>query len=226
MSDSIYASSHLKDTVERSTQKQGTRRKTDANEQLRQQFEAMIDQVNLSPLQKNFLKFRWLDQVLWMEKRAKKARDSYYRFRLVSIIGGIILPGLVTLSVNKAKEANISTWLYWGTFALSQVVVISTATEQLFGYGERWIHYRRSAESLKTQGWQFFQLSGPYASHKGASDYQEAFNLFVSQVEDVIQRDVEIYATQAIQKKTEQNFVESKSDLAPKDAAEQPGEIK
>lgn len=50
----------------------------------------------------------------------------------------------------------------WSTFGLSQIVAISAAIEEFFHYGERWRHYRRTVESMKTQGWQFSQLTGPY----------------------------------------------------------------
>jgi hypothetical protein len=46
----------------------------------------------------------------------------------------------------------------------------------------------------------FLQLAGPYAPYKKNGDYQEAFNIFVTQVEEVIQRNVEIYTTQTMQK--------------------------
>lgn len=219
MSDSILLSSNSRETANPSVQQElYARKKADSDEQLQQKFEGIIDELELTNLQKEFLRFRWLEQIVWMEKRGRKARAWYHRLRLISIIGGIILPGLLTLSVNKAKDETVSTWLYWGTFGLSQIVVISTATEQLFGHGERWIHYRRSAESLKTQGWQFFQLSGSYANYKNDGAHQGAFNLFVSQIEDVIQRDVEIYTTQTMQrrneeKKTEQNPADIKTDL-------------
>lgn len=194
--------------------------KFDADEYLKQQFESIINELNLTNLQKEFLKFRWLDQILWMEKRGKKSRDWYHRLRLTSIVGGIILPGLLTLSVNRARDQTIETTLYWGTFGLSQVVVISTAIEQLFGHKERWIHYRRSAESLKTQGWQFFQLSGPYTSYKNNGFHQEAFNLFVSQVEEIIQHDVEIYITQTMQKKNDEKSSEqNQADIEIKPAS-------
>ncbi|MHC5732754.1 MAG: DUF4231 domain-containing protein, partial [Nostoc sp.] len=89
----------------------------------------------------------------------------------------------------------------WSTFGLSQIVAISAAIEEFFHYGERWRHYRRTVESLKSQGWQFSQLTGPYRKY---TTHEEAFNVFAGQVEDIIQRDVEIYATQVVQEKKEE----------------------
>ncbi len=54
---------------------------------------------------------------------------------------------------------------------------------------------------MKTQGWQFSQLTGPYRIYPSQ---EQAFNLFASHVENIIQRDVEIYATQVVQEKKEE----------------------
>ncbi|HEY9801281.1 MAG TPA: DUF4231 domain-containing protein [Leptolyngbyaceae cyanobacterium] len=165
---------------------------------LKEEFTNLIDSLTLSELQKKFLSSRWLDQMLWMEAQAGKARNKYYGLRLVTIIGGVILPALVSLNINSSTVRDI---FVWSTFALSQVVAISAAIEEFFHYGERWRHYRRTAESLKTQGWQFFQLTGPYVDYKS---HEQAFSLFSTQVEDIIQKDVEVYATQVVQEKKEQ----------------------
>ncbi|MBD2498960.1 DUF4231 domain-containing protein [Nostoc sp. FACHB-280] len=165
---------------------------------LKEKFTSLIDSLNISELQKIFLASRWLDQMLWMEGQAGKARNMYYKLRLLTIIGGVILPALVSLNINSSKMREI---VVIGTFGLSQVVAISAAIEEFFHYGERWRHYRRTAESLKTQGWQFFELTGPYA---GYQDHEQAFNVFANQVEDIIQRDVEVYATQVVQEKKQQ----------------------
>lgn len=44
-------------------------------------------------------------------------------------------------------------------------------------------------------------MTGPYRIY---SSHEQAFNLFASHVEDIIQRDVEIYATQVVQEKKEE----------------------
>jgi hypothetical protein len=179
---------------------------------LKQDFGELFENLELKDRQKHYLRSRWLDQILWMEGRAGRARDLYYRLRLTTIIGGVIIPALVSLSSVSAGILNpdspdpnstdssfyIRNTISWSAFILSQVVAISAATEQFFNYGDRWRNYRRSVESLKTQGWQFFELSGSYLPYK---THEEAFNTFASQVEQIIQQDVEIYATQITQPK-------------------------
>ncbi|MEH2282608.1 MAG: DUF4231 domain-containing protein [Nostoc sp.] len=168
---------------------------------LKEDFNNLFTGINLGDVQKHFLRSRWLDQVLWMEAKANSSRDRHYFLRLTTIVGGVILPALVSLNINANFKSNNRDIIMWSTFGLSQIVAISAAIEEFFHYGERWRHYRRTVESLKTQGWQFSQLTGSYRSY---TSHEQAFNLFASHVEDIIQRDVEIYATQVVQEKKEE----------------------
>jgi len=165
---------------------------------LKKDFGEIFDTLNLPDLQRRFLSSRWLDQVLWMEAQAGQARNRYYTARLITIVGGVVLPALVSLNINNGKVRDT---LVWSTFGLSQIVAISAAVEEFFHYGERWRHYRRTVESLKTQGWQFFQLTGSYINYQ---THEQAFMAFSNQIEEIIQRDVEVYATQVVQEKKQE----------------------
>ena len=68
----------------------------------------LIDELKLSDLRKRMLKSRWLDQVLWMEGRADRARNWYYWLRLAAIIGGILIPICITIS-----QVSRLGWMVW-----------------------------------------------------------------------------------------------------------------
>ncbi|HTY20795.1 MAG TPA: DUF4231 domain-containing protein [Geobacteraceae bacterium] len=156
----------------------------------------MIDVLDdLSVLQKRFLYSRWLDQLSWMEGKAKTCQTYYYGLRLMAIIGGVIVPALVGLKLGVSPD---STWLFRFTFFLSLLVAISVAVEEFFHYGERWRHYRRIVETLKSEGWQFFQLAGAYQKY---SSHSEAYTTFAARTEEILNRDVESFLTQVVQEK-------------------------
>jgi hypothetical protein len=77
-------------------------------------------------------------------------------------------------------------------------VAVSVAVEEFFHFGERWRHYRRSVELLKIEGWQFFQLSGPYKSH---AKHADALKVFAERVEDTIKHEVDVYITEVVKEK-------------------------
>ena len=171
--------------------------KVSYEEWLQQDLGSLIDALTLSDLQKRFLRSRWLEQVIWMEKRAAIARDRHYALRMGTIIGGVIVPALVSLNLGLGVE-QVAKWL---AFAISLLVAVCAAVEEFFHYGERWRHYRQTVESLKTAGWQFFQLTGPYRAHDShAGAYQD----FAAHVEEIMQQDVALYITTVAQEKAEQ----------------------
>lgn len=177
---------------ENQEQKQKMASKKDPyKEWLKEDFGKMFEMLTLNDLQKHFLRSRWLDQVLWMEGKAAKARNRHYLLKVVTIVGGVLLPALVTL--NNSEDPIVRQYVYWSTFAISLLVSTTSSLDSFFMYGDQWRNYRRSVESLKTQGWQYFQLSGPYVSY---TTHAQAFNAFAAQVENIIQQDVEVYATQ------------------------------
>ncbi len=163
-------------------------------EWLKEDFGKMFEMLKLGEVQTHFLRSRWLDQVLWMEGKAATARNRHFTLKVITILGGVLLPALVTL--NNSDNPEVRAYVYWSTFILSLLVSATSSLEGFFLYGDQWRNYRRSVESLKTQGWQYFQLSGPYISYQ---THEEAFHAFAAQVEEVIQRDVEVYATQIAQ---------------------------
>jgi hypothetical protein len=161
---------------------------------LQRELDSLVEALDVSELQKQFLRSRWLDQVLWMEGAADRSRVAHTSLRLTTIIGGVIVPALVSLNVGGEAAMTVR----WLTFALSLVVAISVAVEEFFHFGERWRHYRRAVERLKLEGWHFFQLSGPYSEHK---DHAEAYRTFAGLAESLMQQEVEVYITQVVREK-------------------------
>jgi len=201
----------------------------DYNEQLKQDFGRMFGLLELNPLQIEFLKSRWLDQVLWMEKKAARCRNRYNLLRMITIIGGVFVPILLTLTVNQQNSDD--KWLGlnkqdWNKLVIlgSGVVAASSAVEGFFSYGKQWYGYRQSVESLKSQGWQFFQLTGPYLGKTHA----DAFKPFAAQVEELIQRDVQLYVTQLsqqqlqLQEQDEQRLQKLEQKLGTDHESDQP----
>jgi hypothetical protein len=61
-------------------------KKNEYREYIKQEMSELIDQLGITDLQKRFMKSRWLDQLLWLEGRADKSRDYFYKLRLITII--------------------------------------------------------------------------------------------------------------------------------------------
>ena len=134
--------------------------KTTDHEHMRAEMDKLIASLDLPELNKEFMRARWLELVIWMDGKAQESVWWYRRLRLATIIGGVIVPALVSLNVSSDASSDVASTIAWTTFALSLLVATAVSVEGFFRYGERWRHYRRTAELMKSQGWQFFELSG------------------------------------------------------------------
>ena len=162
---------------------------------LRRELGELVDAVDLPELSKRYLRARWLDQMLWAEARAKSARDRHYVLRIVSIVGGVVVPALVGVNVQGELQALVG----WTTFAVSLLVAICLALENFFRWGERWTHYRRLAELLKSEGWLFLELGGSYQELGG---HAKAYPEFVKRIEALLGSDVDVFIAQVARDKT------------------------
>jgi hypothetical protein len=73
--------------------------------------------------------------------------------------------------------------------------VVGVVLEELFHFGERWRHYRRTVELLKIQAWQLLQRSGPYQQF---ADHGAAYPVFAGKVEKIMRNEVDVYVTEVV----------------------------
>lgn len=167
--------------------------------ELRETFVRLIDTAELDDRQRDFFRSRWLDQVLWMSDRAAKAQRSYYRLRLITVVGAVVVPALVSLSVLDGRlgdTAQVATWI------VSIVVAVSAAVEGFFQFGQRWRNYRGTVERLKMEGWLYLQRAGPYSGD--GTSHGTAYAAFAARVEELIKSDVDVYLTEVAVEKQKQ----------------------
>jgi Protein of unknown function (DUF4231) len=154
--------------------------------------------LELDDLHKEFLRLRWLDQVLWMEERAKHTKVLYYILRITMIIFSAIIPVLVG---SRLFTGDAIAWVTGVVFVLSLLVAIGAALDEFLRYGERWRHYRLKVELLKNEGWLFLQLAGRHYKEFSwyAKGHAEAYPRFAQRVEKWNRLEVDEYLTQVVQ---------------------------
>jgi Protein of unknown function (DUF4231) len=166
--------------------------------QLQKSFEALIEKTELDERERDFFRSRWLNQVIWMEGRAGRAQRRYYRLRVITVAGAVLVPALVSLTTLDdwpGKTAQVVLWI------VSLVVAVSAAIEGFFQFGQRWRNYRGTVERLKMEGWLYLQTAGPYTG----TAPKESYGIFAARVEELIKSDVDVYLTEvAIERKSQE----------------------
>ena len=145
-------------------------------------------QQNLT--KRSILKNRFLSEVLHYEKRRDYTKKYYNAFRFLVTTGSILLPAIMSIGqMDPAKlPANFDNISYWTSFMISLSVTISNGFLQLFSLDKNYFEFALTAEQLKTEGWQFFQLSGKYEDY---SDHESAYKPFSKTVETIKRKQVE-----------------------------------
>ena len=157
---------------------------------------ALLEGLDLQPMRKEILRQRWLDQVGWMGRQARRLRRRYLLVRVPVVLGGVAIPGLIAILLSAGGSdqtflPGVSTEaVRIVAFFVSLGVGALAAFEEVMHFGELWRHYRRTAELLKTLGWQYLTLSGQF---KRFRSHDDAFTAFTERVEDVLNDDVEGY---------------------------------
>ena len=154
----------------------------------------IIDNLNLPEdmeENKGILKARFLDEVNYYENKRDKTKKFYNVFRFIVTTGSILLPAILSIGQmdpNKLPK-NFDQITYWSSWSISLLVTISNGFLQLFSLDKNFFSYSLVVEQLKTEGWQYFGLSGKYEEYD--THNREAYKEFCKAVENIKRKQVE-----------------------------------
>lgn len=157
----------------------------------RDQVYDIIDTLDLnSETEKNILRSRFLAEVLSYERRRNNTKKYYDVFRFLVTTGSIILPAILSMGqMDPAKlPKNFENISYWASWTISLMVTGCNGFLQLFSLDKNYFEFAITTEQLKTEGWQFFQLSGKYDDYE---DHKEAYKPFCKSIENIKRKQVE-----------------------------------
>jgi hypothetical protein len=155
------------------------------------QVNGIIDTLILdSETDRGILKSRFLSEVVDYERRKLKTKKYYDIFRFIVTTGSILLPAILSLGQMDPTKLpkNFAQITYWSSWTISLMVTASNGFLQLFSLDKNYFEYALTTEQLKTEGWQFFQLSGKYEDDES---HQEAYKDFSKSIENIKRKQVE-----------------------------------
>ena len=157
----------------------------------KEQVSEIIDTLELeTETDRSILKSRFLGEVLNYENRKDHVKKYFNTFRFIVTTGSILLPAILSIGqMDPAKlPKNFDSISYWTAWFISLMVTISNGFLQLFSLDKNYFEYALTTEQLKTEGWQFFQLSGKY---EDCESHKEAYKSFSKSIENIKRKQVE-----------------------------------
>ena len=155
------------------------------------QVNEIINTLELdSETDRSILKSRFLSEVVKYEGRKLHTKKYYDRFRFIVTVGSIILPAILSLGQMDPTKLppNFDQVVYWSSWTISLMVTASNGFLQLFSLDKNYFEYAITTEQLKTEGWQYFQLSGKYEDDES---HQAAYKDFSKSIENIKRKQVE-----------------------------------
>lgn len=127
-------------------------------------MDGIFDEISdLTTLQKHTLKERYRFLMIEYRRRCILYATLFYTLRLTMTVGSLAVPALLSIQT----ISNSSSSLYWFTWALSLAVTTSNGIMTLFKLDKRFFMLHATAERLRSETWQYIQLSGRYSGHYG-----------------------------------------------------------
>ena len=151
----------------------------------------LIDGLNLENKTYNdIIKLRYIEEIDYYQKKRDKTKYYYNFFRFSVTTGSILLPAILSIGQMDPTKLpkNFDQVSYWATWIISLLVTMSNGFLQLFSLDKNYFNYSVVVEQLKTEGWQFFSLSGKYSDF---DDHQDAYKTFLKYIETIKRKQVE-----------------------------------
>lgn len=160
-----------------------------------------MEGVPLNNVQKTILKERYLQVLTSLESRCSRLATYFHVSRLLITVGSLIVPALLSIQyTNTGPETvmndpgSFAYRIYWATWIISLLVTTSNGIVSVFKIDKKYYFLHTALEQLRSEGWQYLQLSGRYSgfyNHGAAPTHNNQFVFFCHTVEKIKMKQVE-----------------------------------
>jgi hypothetical protein len=161
----------------------------------REEFERILHEIHLTPLQKQVIMSRYVHILEHMEKRVRSFSRIFYLGHMIITVGSLLVPALLSIQNSSASSAAFSLQIYWATFTISLMVTMFNGILTLFKIDKKYYFLNTTIERLRTEGWQYVGLTGRYSGQlletRVPPTHQNQFVFFTHQVEKIKMKQIE-----------------------------------
>jgi hypothetical protein len=143
---------------------------------------------DLTPIQRRAIKERYCFLMSDYRRRCRTYTMLFYAFKLTMTVGSLAVPALLTIQNNTNGAA-----MYWLTWGLSLAVTTANGITTLFKLDKRFFVLHATMERLRTETWQFIELSGRYSGHHGTTKptHKNQYVYYCSQIEKIHMKQID-----------------------------------
>ena len=166
-----------------------------------QSFAEAIQKTGLEDLQKLILHQRFLSVVKNFESRCYTFSILFHVMRILVSIGSLIVPALLSIQYSNTSSTttikdpdSFAYEIYWATWVISLLVTTSNGILTVFKIDKKYYFLHTTKEQLRSEGWQYLELSGRYSGFYTpgkVSSHSNQFIYFCHAIEKIKMHQVE-----------------------------------
>ena len=156
-------------------------------------LDALFDKIDLTEFQRKSIKERYNYLMAYYRTRCLLYSILFYSLRMTMTLGSLAIPALLSTDAFRNSSAT-NPEIYWFTWSLSLAVTSSNALITLFKLDKRYFMLHSTLERLRSETWQYLQLSGRYSGHFGSGGgptHASQFVYYCTQFEKINMKRVE-----------------------------------
>ena len=164
----------------------------------RSKFSNILSNIDLSIVEKQIIESRYINILENFQKRTRNHGIVFFVGHFVITVGSFLVPALMSIQ-NSDKSyfydsSIFSINLYWATFIVSLMVTLFNGILTLFKIDKKYYFLNTTLERLRSEGWQYFGLSGRYSGNMTGDiipTHRNKYIIFIHQIEKIKMKQVE-----------------------------------
>jgi hypothetical protein len=164
----------------------------------RSNFQNILEELELTYVQKEIIRTRYLSILENFQRRTRSYSTIFFIGHFMITVGSLLVPALMSIQ-NSDKDmtfsgVNFPIHMYWATFIISVLVTTFNGILTLFKVDKKYYFLNTTLERLRSEGWQYFGLTGRYSGHlinHRQPSHTNQFMFFIHYVEKIKMKQVE-----------------------------------
>lgn len=135
-----------------------------------QTFQLALQKTKLDDLRKLIFQLRFIQVLQTFESRCFRLDWFFHTLRILVTVGSLIVPALLSIQYSDTSAStsikdpkSFAYEIYWATWVISLLVTTSNGIVSVFKIDKKYYFVHTTMEQLRSEGWQYLELSGRYS---------------------------------------------------------------